>query len=344
MKIKLYISALLFLSIIISAQKKTFKCEKIYDAIKLVDEKKYDEGIAILKDCEKIDSKDITYPYEIALAYTYKKDYKSAVSQLEKIKNYENLDDSYFALLGNNYDYLNNPVQAVKTYDEGLKRFPNSGKLHLEKGVIYEFDKKYSDAVKTFEKGIQVAPDYPSNYYRAANIYLNSDNKLNGLIYGEIFLNIERSSNRTKEMSEKLYEAYKNAIIFKSKNEKQISICKSINIDINTFEKNSKLPFCTIFEKNIVLSMIDQNEFNLDNLSSIRRKFLREYFIKDYKDYPNALLNYHKKMEDSNVFDAYNHYIFQMGDSNTFNIWKESHQSEYNKFVEWYTKDENKIK
>lgn len=344
MKLILYTSALLSLSTIISAQKKTFKCEKIYDAIKLVDEKKYDEGIAILKECEKTDSKDSTYPYEIALAYTYKEDYKNAISQLEKIKNYENLDDSYFALLGNNYDYLNNPEQAVKTYDEGLKRFPNSGKLHLEKGVIYEFDKKYSVAVRIYEKGIEVEPNYPSNYYRAANIYLNSDNKLNGLIYGEIFLNIERSSNRTKEMSEKLYNTYKNAIIFKGKNEKQISICRSVNIDIKTFEMDKKLPFCMIFEKNIVLSMINLNEFNLDNLSSIRKRFLKEYFIKDYKDYPNALLSYHRKIEDSNVFDAYNHYIFQMGDSNSFNIWKESHQNEYNKFVEWYTKDENKIK
>lgn len=327
----------------VHAQKQTYKCEKIYDAIKLVDEKKYNEGIAMLKECEKIDPKAYTYPYEIALAYTYQEDYKSAISQLEKIKNHDNIEANYFALLGNNYDYLNNTEQAIKTYDEGLKRFPNSGNLYLEKGVMLEFEKKYSEAVKTYEKGIQVAPSYPSNYYRAANIYLESDNKLAGLIYGEIFLNIERTTERTKEISKKLYDSYKNTVVFKGKGEKEISICKSVSIDISTLEKEKKLPFCMIFEKNFVISLLDINEFSLDNLSSIRRKFLKQYFSKDYKDYPNILLDYQKKMEDNNVFNAYNHYIFQIGDPDAFNIWQKANQAEYDKFVIWYTTDENTI-
>lgn len=341
MKISTYTLITLLSLQFVNAQKQTYKCEKIYDAIKLVDEKKYNEGIAILKECEKIDPKAYTYPYEIALAYTYQEDYKSAISQLKKIKNYDNIESNYFALLGNNYDYLNKPEEAIKIYDEGLKRFPNSGELYLEKGVVLEFEKKYSEAVKSYEKGIQVAPNYPSNYYRAANLYLNSDNKLAGLIYGEVFLNIERTTDRTKEMSKKLYDSYKNAIIFKSKNEKEISICKSVNIDINTLEKDKKLPFCMIFEKNFILSLLDENEFSLDNLSSIRRKFLKEYFAKDYKDYPNILLDYQKKMEENNVFEAYNHYIFQMGDPNAFSTWQKTNQSTYDKFVDWYTDDKN---
>jgi len=230
MKISTYTLIILLSLQFVNAQKQTYKCEKIYDAIKLVDEKKYNEGIVMLKECEKIDPKAYTYPYEIALAYTYQEDYKSAISQLEKIKNYDNIEANYFALLGNNYDYLNKPQEAIKIYDEGLKRFPNSGELFLEKGVVLEFDKKYSEAIQSYEKGINVAPNYPSNYYRAANIYLDSDNKLNGLMYGEVFLNIERTTDRTKEMSKKLYETYKNAIIFKDKNEKEISICKYVSM------------------------------------------------------------------------------------------------------------------
>ncbi|MBW8523248.1 hypothetical protein K0U91_10745 [Chryseobacterium chendengshani] len=342
MKLKLYITAFLYLSIMIFAQKKTFKCEKIYDAIKLVDAKKYDEGIAILKECEKIDSKDITYPYEIALAYTYKGDYKNAVSQLEKIKNYENIHDSYFALLGNNFDYLNNPEQAIKTYDDGLKKFPNSGKLYLEKGVVFEFEKKYAEAVKTYEKGISVQPDYPSNYFRVAKMYMNSNDRLSGLIYGEIFVNLERTTARTKEISELLYEIYKKSIIFESKETKKIEFCKAV-IDIEKFDKTNKLPFCVIFGKNFIIAMMDQNEFSLDNLSSIRNLFVKEYFNGDYQNYPNVLLSYFKKMQDNNVLNAYNHYIFQMGDSKAFESWLEKHETEYNQFVEWYTRDENSI-
>ncbi|MEF9476606.1 hypothetical protein ACR1PO_22195 [Chryseobacterium sp. RRHN12] len=35
------------------AQKKTFKCVEVHDAVKLIDEEKYDDGIAILRECEK---------------------------------------------------------------------------------------------------------------------------------------------------------------------------------------------------------------------------------------------------------------------------------------------------
>lgn len=37
----------------INAQKTTFKCKEVYDAVKLIDEEKYDDAIVILKECEK---------------------------------------------------------------------------------------------------------------------------------------------------------------------------------------------------------------------------------------------------------------------------------------------------
>lgn len=46
---------------------------------------------------------------------------------------------------------------------------------------------------------------------------------------------------------------------------------------------------------------------------------------------------------DNKVFDAYNHYIFQMGAEDEFSNWLKTNESEYNKFVEWYTKTENII-
>ncbi|HEX7871012.1 MAG TPA: hypothetical protein VF455_12960, partial [Chryseobacterium sp.] len=84
-------SVLLFLllSLNFHAQKKTFKCEKVYDAVKLIDTEKYNEAITILRECEKIDPKEYTYPYEIALAYTNNKEHEKAISELKRIKNYD---------------------------------------------------------------------------------------------------------------------------------------------------------------------------------------------------------------------------------------------------------------
>ncbi|WP_312076370.1 hypothetical protein [Chryseobacterium sp.] len=322
------------------AQQKKFKCEKVYDAVKLIDEEHYDEAITVLQDCEKIDPEEYTYPYEIALAHTYKKDYEKAVNQLLKIKNYKNIGADWYQLLGNNYDYLGKAETAISTYDEGLKKFPKSGKLYLERGVVYEFEEKYDDAMISYEKGMRVDPNYPSNYYRAAKMYMNSQNTMKGLIYGEIFVNLERTTNRTKDLNKMLFDTYKSSVKFEGKDKKQVAICKSTTINITQLE-SKKLPFCMIFEKNFLLSVIDQDHFSLESFAKIRQKFLKEYFFKDSKDYPNLLMDYLKKMEDQNIFNAYNHYVFQMGDEEGFNTWEASHAEEFEKFVDWYSNKEN---
>lgn len=323
------------------AQKKTFKCEKVYDAVKLIDQSQFDEGIAILEECEKIDPNDYTYPYEIAYALVGKKDYKSAISKLEKIKNYPDIKSDYYQLLGNTYDYDNNPKKAIATYDEGLKKFPNSGRLYLEKGVIFESDKEYDAAIELYEQGIKAEPSYASNYYRAANIFLSSENKLPGLIYGEIFLNLERTTKRTQEMSKKIYDIYKASMHFKSDQSFEISICKSIKLYP---EKKVKMPFCMIFEANLALAAVDQKEFSLNSFAEIRNKFLTLYNDKFKREYSSVLFDYFKKMEDNDVFNAYNFYIFQMGDQQAFSNWESTHTSEYEKFADWYTTQENIIK
>ena len=84
-------------------------------------------------------------------------------------------------------------------------------------------------------------------------------------------------------------------------------------------------------------------EYNLDSISKIRKEFIKNYFEKDNKDYPNILFEYQKKMIDNEIFEVYNHYIFQMGATEEFSEWLKTNNTEYEKFVEWYTKNENII-
>jgi len=335
---------LLFLSVNFQAQKKTLKCEKAYDAVKLIDKEKYNEAIGILRECEQIDPKDYTYPYEIALAYTYNKDYQNAITELQKIKNYDNIKADYYQLLGNNFDYLNKPELALATYDEGLKKFPNAGRLYLEKGVMYEFDKPI-EAIKIYEKGIEAEPMYPSNYYRAAKVYLKTNDRLSGLMYGEIFMNLERNTKRTKEMSELLYDGYKNSMIFNSKNEPKTDFCPSV-IDIDIYKKNNTLPLCSNFALSFLLAMTNYDKFDYNNFMQMRKDFLKEYLkiSLKVKNNPNILINYFKTMDENKVFNAYNHYLFQIANKKDFEEWLTKNKDEYDLFENWYTSTENQLK
>lgn len=333
--------SILFCQIVLAQNNKQTALEKAKEAIKIMDDGKLDESILLLEESQKLDPENFDYPYEIAYANYQKQDYKKAIEILEKLENYKNKNYQLYALWGDSYDNLGNSGKAIEIYDLGIKNFPNTGNLYLEKGVIYEFQKDYNKAVEMYQKGISVEPKYPSNYYRIANLYLNSADKVPGLIYGEIFVNLERTTDRTKEMSKSLFDAYKTSVFFENNQWKELNLCKEVKM--NPTQK--KLPLCMVFGKWFILGLEDPNlkEINLETLSKIRQKFIKSFFEKDYKDYPNMLFDYQKQMIDNQVFDTYNHYIFQMGAKQEFSDWLKTHETEYSKFVDWYTKPENII-
>jgi len=335
---------LCFLSFSLVAQTdKEIAYSKAKEAIKIMDEGKLDESIKLLEESQKLDSENYMYPYEIAYAYVQKKEYEKAIKILNKVKKYKSINSQVYQMSGNCYSYLGKPEKAIKEYEEGLKHFPNAGNLHLEKGNIFLGKEEYQKAIENYEKGIEVDPTFTSNYFRLAKLFLNSSDKLSGLIYGEIFMNLERTTARTQEMSELLFNTYKSSITL-GENESKIDFCEVI-IDASEIMPNEdiKLPLCAIFGKNFILAIIDEKTIDLNSLSLIRQKFIENYFKEDFKKYPNVLFEYQKELADKNLFNAYNHYLFQIGAQEEFNNWLETNRSDYDKFVEWYTTNQNII-
>ncbi len=317
--------------------------EKAEKAIRLMDQGQLDESIALLQESQKLDPDNYIYPYEIAYAYVMKKEYKQAIKIMKKVKKYDNINSQVYQMSGNCYSYMGKPEKAIKEYEEGMKRFPNSGNLHLEKGNIFLGFQLYDKAIENYEKGIEVDPTYPSNYFRLAKLFLNSSDKLSGLIYGEIFMNLERTTPRTQEMSEDLLNAYKSSITIEDE-QTNIDFCDVI-IDASDFGEGNelKLPLCAVFGKHFILAIINEKTIDLDALSAIRTRFIESYYKEDYIKYPNVLFEYQKKMLDMGLFDAYNHYLFQIGAPEGFDQWLKTHEEAYNEFVDWYTKNENVI-
>ena len=340
---KIILFLFVFTSIHFHAQQRNEEAwNKAKEAIKLMEEGKIDESIDLLKECEKTDSKDYTYPYEMAYAYILKKDYKTAIKILNKTKKYKGITNQVYQLLGNCYSYSGEPEKAIKEYEEGMKKFPNSGNLYLEKGNIYLFQEKYNEAIQCYEDGIKVDPMYPSNYYRLAKLFFASKDKLSGLIYGELFMNIERTTKRTTEMSKLLYDTYTEVIKIDGDNA-SIHFCE-LTIDLKDVDNGKiEMPFCGIFGSHFILATIMQKEVNLKTLSEMRLFFINSYFKKDYEKHPNLLFEYHNRLLQNDLLEAYNFYLFQVGSSSEFNEWKNKNESTYTKFTEWYVQPENII-
>lgn len=315
------------------------------EAIKLMDAGKFDESIKLLEEAQKLDPDRFDYPYEIAYANYAKKDYKSAIKILEKNMNHKNVSELLFQLLGNSYDVLGKTDKAFEAYDEGLKRFPNSGPIYLEKGNVYWGKEEYGKALPYYEKGIEVDPKFASNYYRASRIYCATTEEVWGMIYGEIFMNLERNSQRTAEISKLLYDKYKSEIKFTSDSTATISFCQQMSMSVEDMSaKPLKLPFCMIYEPTLLTAAAFEKVLEINAMDRIRKGFVENYFTMGHdKTHPNILFDYQNKILKEGHLEAYNHWLLMRGDEDGFARWKSVNKDKYDNFLKWFISNGLKV-
>ena len=321
---------------------------KAREGIRLEDEEgKFDEAIKLFGEAQKLDPENINYPYEMAYAYTSKKEYKKASNILEKLISHRDVHARVYQALGNAYDYQGNAKKAMEVYEKGIKRFPNSGEIYLELGNMEIIKKDYDKALRYYEKGIEVDPKFSSNYYWASKIFCSSDEEVWGMIYGEIFMNLERNSKRTAEISKLLFETYKSEIKFTSDTSFSVSFSKSATINVNDLQdpKKLKIPFgIGAYEMTLMTAVLGETIIDINSLDNIRTRFIESYFKGDNaKNYPNILFDYQRKVLNAGHLEAYNHWILMKGDENSFEKWHSENKTKWDDFVKWFSANEMQL-
>ncbi|TCD00197.1 tetratricopeptide repeat protein [Pedobacter psychroterrae] len=311
---------------------------KLVEAIKLMDKGELDASITMLKDLQKLDPDNYMYNYELGYALYLKKDYATAIEVMEKLKASKEANDLLFQLQGNAYDMSGNAEKAGQTYADGLLRFPNSGKLYLESGIMNLKKNDLKAALGNFEKGIAVEPKFPSTYYWASRVWLETPEKLWGLMYGEIFMNLESNSKRTAEISKMLFDTYKSQISITSPGHISVSFSKNNVVTTNNINADKLMPYGVfVYERILMVSALGYKELNINTLDSIRTNFVGEYFKgKTAVTYPNVLFSYQKKIVEAGHMECYNHWILHKGDEGLFKSWLAANTEKWQAFLKWY--------
>ncbi|MRG46829.1 tetratricopeptide repeat protein [Chitinophaga sp. SYP-B3965] len=310
-------------------------------AIQLMDEGKIEPSIALLEEAIKLDPDDLTYPYEIGYAKYLAKDYAATIEIMKKLVKKKYAFPGVYQLLGNCYDMTGDADKAIDTYEKGLKEFPDAGNLYLEMGVMQMAKKDYAKAIGYFEGGVKAAPKHSSNYYWLGKLFCNSDTQVWGMLYGEIFMNIERGSKRTAEMSKLLYLTYKNSIQFKD-TVKTVAFNK-LNIvvtdlkDLKGAAELMKSYGTFVYEFLILEAITPENHIDLASLSRIRESFLQGYYQKGHAEkYPNLLFEYQQKVKQNGYLEAYNYWLLSQGNAEEFEIWKGANKTKWEDFIRWF--------
>jgi tetratricopeptide (TPR) repeat protein len=278
----------------------------------------YPNAIIVLSNALKLEPDNLELQKDLTFTYYLQRNYSSAVESGRKLITRKDADEQCYQILGMAYKAIDEKKEADKMYRQGIKKFPSSGELYNEYGEML-WVKKDAEAIRFWEKGIEVDPNYSSNYYNASRYYYYTSDKVWSLIYGEIFINLESYSRRTPEIKSLLVDGYK----------KLFTDLKTPKTQPN---KNS---FASIY-----LTVMNDQATSVslgvtpESLSILRSKFILEWFEKYGDKYPFRLFEYQRQLLKDGLFDAYNEWAFgaSMG-LPAFQNWTTQHADDYNRFI-----------
>lgn len=252
---------------------------------------------------------------DLALNYYYSKNYTKALDVLKPMIEKETADDQCYQIAGDAWQALEQPKEAEKIYRKGVKKVSPAGALYNELGSLLWSQGDVS-AIKQWEKGIETDPAYPGNYYHAAKYYYLSTDRVWGLIYGEVFLNMDPQGAYAAEIKNLLLEGYK-------------KLFTDANLEKHNPEKNNFVAaFLSAMNKQ---SSVAAAGITAESLTMIRTRFILDWYPANAARFPHRLFDLQKQLLQDGLFDAYNQWIFASAQNlSAYQSWVNSHTKEYN--------------
>ena len=279
----------------------------------------YSNAILVLNRALPKDPTNLEMLKDLAYAYYLKRDYAKALETAKPFAERKDSDIQAYQILALVYKALEERKDCEKLYKAALKKYPSSGVLYNEYGEMQWAKKEYTDAIKLWEKGIETDPNNSGNYYNAAKFYYMSADKTWGLIYGELFINIESYSERTVEIKGLLLEGYKKLFIGDA-------IAKNQNTS-NEFVK----AFLGLMQKH---SSTISAGITPETLTTLRARFLLDWYEKYATRFPYRLFEHHSQLVKMGLFDAYNQWVFGATDNpSAYQKWTSTHADVNNEFI-----------
>ncbi len=279
----------------------------------------YRNAILVLNRALEKEGTNLELKKDLAFAHYLNRDYVHALEVAKPLQEDPQVDVQSFQILGMVYKAIEEAKEAEKMYKAALKKFPNSGVIYNEYGEMMWSKKAYSDAIKLWEKGIEVDPTQSGNYYNAAKYYYFTKDKVWGLVYGEIFVNLESYSKRTPEIKMLLLDGYKKLFLDSDITKGQDTKNEFVNAWLEIMKTQA--------------GYVASNGITSETLSAVRTKFVIAFQERYVRRFPFRLYEYQQQLLKSGMFEAYNQWLFETATNlSAYESWTKAHADEYNQF------------
>ena len=197
--------------------------ELVAQGTELHDQGKYDEAIAKYKTALRIDKNSTLANYELSYTYMVTAKYSNAIKYSRKVieQDSDNQHGAY-VVLGSSLDMSGKADKAIKAYEEGLLKFPNSNLLNYNLALTCYNQKDYEKAEQAVINAILAKPKHGSSHIILAAIMKAKGERVLSLLPTYYFLMLEPNSRRSKINYNSLLNQLGQGV--ERKNEQDISV------------------------------------------------------------------------------------------------------------------------
>lgn len=328
----------------------------LYECIKAIDAGEYEKAWEMLEVGAKRYPDDSSFPYEQAYIRYAQERYDDVQDILEDLIKKPDADGGYYQLLGNAYDMDGDAKKAIRTYEKGLERFPESGQLYLELGVMAAKAEEYEKALGYWERGLTVEPDHSSNFYHAGRLYLMTSERGWGLLYGETFLAMEPGTQRASSMREMLWHGYNDVFEFAGEAEPseedeklepgQLSLGTvrmfGQNLMLVDEEGTARMPLTMVLEMSSMMGslpiLMGGPPLTVAKLHAFRAALLDNWYQNEEAadHFDLTLFDYQRRLRDAGHLEAYDHLLFLCEETGVeVKAWAEAHPGAFEEMTQW---------
>ncbi|MEM6347474.1 MAG: tetratricopeptide repeat protein [Bacteroidota bacterium] len=307
-------------------------------AVKVMQKGQAKDAQVLLERAVKLDPENIHILYQLALLHYRQKRYELATDILKETTRDPDVPLEHFAFLGNALDNLDQEEEALKAYKRGLRKYPNSGRLHVELGILALNHNKLREAIEYWEQGIDVDPNYAPNYYWAAKAYANTSERLWALLYGELFMLLAPQDSRTAEISSMLLSNYASSVEILG--DESVLFRFSLRA-YNRSSDSDRIPFIRSgfpqsFEQAFVerlqtsKAQFSQGLTEPQAIAAARAAFIQNWRAKGSlsEQFPNTLFDHWEAIQTAGHWEAYHFWLLAEGNTEAFRKWATSKQND----------------
>ncbi len=338
---KIYLLSIFF-SIFSFSQNKDDAKIKVDEGIALHDSGKYNEALAKYDEALNLDKNNQLALTEKAMTLESLKRYDDAIEVSKQVlKLYPNEDNkTLYVTYANSLDHSNKANEALKIYDEGIKKYPDYFHLYFNKGIALVNLKENDKAILLFQQATKLNPNHSSSFNALA--ILEQSNRIASILAFSRYLVIDNKSSRAKGNFEALMNLMNKGVSKTGDNSVSLSIDSSTLDKINKKKKGEN----DFSSTDMVLSMaaaLDYDEKNKDKTDVekfvIKFQTLCQSMAETQKNqkgyYREFLAPYFIEMEKKNLVEPFAYTIFFSSKNPDVSDYNKQHSDKIEEFQNW---------